>query len=100
VEQLWRNEMMTGRHNLGRALFWDYLKSTWWAQMLLAANMTSRILQALALGLLMEQFGSHEQSQESIDAKQGYFSVALLVVCGLIAFPCKQQQFFETYRKG
>mmetsp|Transcript_33836 Transcript_33836/g.40540 ORF Transcript_33836/g.40540 Transcript_33836/m.40540 type:complete len:82 (-) Transcript_33836:114-359(-) len=37
---------------------------------------------------------------ESVDAKKGYLYVRLLILCGLIAFPTKQQQFFETYRKG
>ena len=121
------------KKNLGRALFWYYVKSTWWAQCLLAMNMIARICQAVVLGLLMEQFGRYETSNyETHDsanstaagstnpqnisvqtpgststsiASQGnvqtmYIYALLLVICGLVAFPTKQQQFFETYRKG
>jgi len=107
IEDMWQKEKMTKRKNLGRALFWDYLQSTRWAQVLLVINMTARIVQALALGLLMEQFGRFDSADDSEGkdavssrSMQGYLYAGLLVVCGLIAFLSKQQQFFETYRKG
>ena len=123
------------KNNLGRALFWYYVKSTWWAQCLLVMNMVARICQAVVLGFLMEQFGRYETSNyeshhsansansaaanstnpqnisaqtsgsastasQGTNAQTMYTYAVLLVICGLVAFPTKQQQFFETYRKG
>ncbi len=108
IEELWENEVRTGRRNFGRALFWHYFKTTWIAQILMAFNMAARIGQAMALGLLMEQFGRFEQgdfgddsdSPSHTNTKKGYLYASLLVLCGLIAFPTKHQQFFITYRAG
>ncbi len=94
------------KKNLGRAIFWYYLKSTWWAEVLMAVNMAARIGQAVVLGLLMDQFGRYgdenggKESDEDHNSGASYFYAILLVVTGFIAFPTKQQQFFETYRKG
>ena len=106
IEEMWNAEKKTGRNNLGRALFAEYLRSTWRAQLLALVNMIARIGQAWALGMLMEQFGKFEVDADadagvgSIDTKKGYLYAGLLVACGLIAFPTKQQQFFQAYRKG
>ncbi len=104
IEDLWESEMRTGRRNFGRALFWHYFKTTWIAQILMAVNMAARIGQAMALGLLMEQFGRFEHENDSPShtntKKEGYLYASLLVLCELIAFPTKHQQFFITYRAG
>ncbi len=124
------NKQTRKKKSLGRALFWYYVRSTWWAQCLLAINMIARIAQAVVLGLLMEEFGRYEKSQhehshgvtsyinnnttynETFANNESektfrtdniqimYMYAALLVLCGFVAFPTKQQQFFETYRKG
>jgi hypothetical protein len=97
LETLWEKTKASPKSNdLGRVLFAEYLRRTWWARILLAANMISRIGQALALGLLLDQF----DSEKSVDPKQGYLWASVMVLCGLISFPSKQQQFFETYRIG
>ena len=50
----------------------------------------------------MEQFGKFDVGKDAdaktIDAKMGYLYAGIMVVCGLIAFPPKQTQFFQTYR--
>lgn len=81
---------------LARALFRDYWRRTRRARWVLAVHMASRLVQAVALGRLLHFL------DQSDDAKsvEGYQWAALLVLCGLIAFPTKQQQFFETYRIG
>ena len=104
IEEMWKNEKRTGRMNLGRALISEYFRSTLGAQFLMFINMMARICQAWALGLLMEQFGKFDAGKDadakSIDAKMGYLYAGIMAVCGLIAFPSKQTQFFQTYRVG
>ena len=118
IENIWDEEakranssLSKRKKNLARAVFWYYLKSTWMAEILMMANISARIGQAIVLGLLMEQFGryeyNHQEPQEQSDIKidvlnvrKSYLYAALLTLCGLIAFPSKQQQFFQTYRKG
>ena len=111
-----KKETETGdKSRLAKALLWYYLRSNRKAQIILAINMAARIGQALTLGLLMEQFGSHNNSEDrggedadlketnignNIDPKQGYWYASLLVLCSLIVVPTKQHQFFETYRFG
>jgi ATP-binding cassette subfamily C (CFTR/MRP) protein 4 len=105
IENIWQQEIKSNRRSLARALFSDYLKSTWFAQLMMAINMGARIVQAWALGLLMEQFARVDvaysaEEQGSVDARKGYFYACIIVFCGLVAFPSKQSQFFATYRKG
>ncbi|KAL7548136.1 hypothetical protein ACHAWF_011427 [Thalassiosira exigua] len=106
IEALWDEEKRTGRNDLGKALLVEYLRSTWAAQLLAFANLTARIGQAWALGMLMEQFGKFDEDggadeSSTVDAKKmGYLYAGSLVFCGLVAFPTKQQQFFRTHRKG
>jgi hypothetical protein len=84
---------------LGLAIFRDYVQSTWLAQVLLAINMTSRIVQALALGFLMEHLTTTTTTTTN-NTTDGYMWAGIMVGCGLIAFPTKQRLYFETYRKG
>ncbi len=108
IENLWDIEVKSGRKNLGRALFAEYIKSTWKAQLLAFVNLVARAGQAWALGMLMEEFGkfdsgdgSSTSSNEKVhDAKMGYVYAGLLVFCGVIAFPSKQHLFFQGYGKG
>ena len=105
IEEMWQQEIISKRKNLARALFSDYLKTTWLAQVLMCINMGARIVQAWALGLLMEQFGRFDvgdssEGNGSVDAKNAYFYSGIIILSGLVAFPSKQSQFFETYRKG
>lgn len=103
IERLLRKGEDARKNNsLARALLWDYLRSTWVAQLMLVINMVFRIAQAFALGLLMEQFGrfDEEKSEREFDAKKAYLFAGIVVLCGLIAFPSKQQQFFHCYRVG
>lgn len=61
----------------------------------MVASSASRIAQAMALGLLLQQFGANRDGKN-----EGYVYVAILIVCGAIFMLAKQRQFFLTYRHG
>lgn len=121
IEKLWNNSSNNGNNSnarseegkqisLGHALLKDYFKSTRTPQLLLALNSASKIGQAVALGMLMEQFtttaddsslitsGSANSSKSS--SREGYIYCAILILCGLITFPTKQHVYYQLYRKG
>ncbi len=105
IEKIWAEEVKSGRMNLGRGLFADFIRSTWKAQLLAFINFIARIGQAWALGMLMQEFGRYDSdaasmSEKVVDAKMAYLYAGLLTVCGLIAFPSKQHSFFYSYCKG
>eukprot|EP00985_Skeletonema_marinoi_P002894 scaffold1181_cov131-Skeletonema_marinoi.AAC.5 len=77
IENVWAEEVKSGRMNLGRALLADFITSTWKAQLLAFINFLARIGQAYALGLLMEEFGRYDSdassmSEKVVDAKMAY----------------------------
>lgn len=84
---------------LARVLFWDYWRRTRRARWVLAVHMASRLVQTVALGRILRLLDQSD-SDASNARVTGYAWAALLVVCGMVAFPTKQQQFFETYRIG
>ncbi|CAJ1947895.1 unnamed protein product [Cylindrotheca closterium] len=96
IDTLWTRARNSDNRGLGYALLKDYYASTRFPQCILILNSAAKIGQAIALGLLMEQF-----TQDASSAPQtGYFWCAVMVGCGLIAFPTKQRLYFEMYRKG
>lgn len=126
IEKLWKNNGDNGNNtntrreegkqiSLGHALPKDYFQSTKTPQLLLALNSASKIGQAVALGMLMEQFtttttdddssiittsSSSVNSSSSSSSKDGYIYCAILILCGLITFPTKQHVYYQLYRKG
>lgn len=104
IEGIWKQENDSKRNNLARGLLKHFLINSKFAFLLMFINMSARIAQAWVLGLLMEQFGRFESNDSeeagSVDSKKGYLYASLLALFGLIAFPSKQMQFFETYRLG
>jgi ATP-binding cassette subfamily C (CFTR/MRP) protein 4 len=93
-ERIWEAERKRSpqKPNLHRALLVDYFKSTWKVQPLYLINSSLTIVQAVALGYLIESFenGSNE----------GYRWAAVLVICGLILLFEHHHAFFITWRKG
>jgi hypothetical protein len=104
LQSIWRKEKARaspGRSPLlARALFWDYWKRTRRARWFLAGNMAARLIQTFALGKVLSLLESDDDAVPNNNKLEGYLWAALLVVCGMFAFPTKQQQFFETYRIG
>ena len=90
VQCIWKKSS-----NFGYGLFYDYLQSMVFAIILLGVTIVAKVSQAIVLGKLVEHFSNDDK-----DTLNGYIWASILVLCGLISFPAKQHQFFETYRKG
>lgn len=88
-----RNTEKETQPSLFRAICLQYIKNTKVAQVLLVTTMGARIAQALSLGYLLDSLDDERDNS-------GYIWVGVLVVCGMIAFLCKQSMFFLTYRHG
>ncbi|CAJ1947757.1 unnamed protein product [Cylindrotheca closterium] len=93
-EDLWEREKERSpeKPNLHRALTIDYFKSTWKVQPLLFLGNTATIIQAVALGNLIDSFETGND--------EGYFWAGMLVVCGLVVLFEHHHVFFMTWRKG
>ncbi len=92
--------------SLHRALVKDFLSSTWYVQPCMLASSTARLVQALALGYLLETFesSSPDESNKSDDngskSRDGYLWVGVLVGAGLIVLFEHHHVFFWTWRRG
>ena len=92
--------------SLHRALIKDFLWSTWYVQPCMLASSTARLVQALALGYLLQTFESSPPSDgdddddESRSSRDGYLWVGVLVASGLIVLFEHHHVFFWTWRRG
>ena len=101
MERLWtaekaRAEREGVKPSLLRAIVKDFLTSIWYVQPLMFLSSTAKIVQAIALGLLLETF-------EAVDIRrknEGYQWSAVIVICGAIILFEHHQVFFITWRKG
>jgi len=89
-----RLESSTARPSLHKAILRNYFSSIWYVQPLMLASSTAKIVQALALGLLLETFESKE------NGNQGYLWAGVLVICGAVVLFEHHHVFFITWRKG
>ena len=80
--------------SLHRAFIMDFLRNCWYVQILMFLSSTAKLMQAVALGLLLETF------EEAVPTNQGYVWAAVLVVCGLVILFEHHHAFFITWRKG
>ena len=78
--------------SLHRAIAKDFLSTLWFVQPLMLASSVGKLVQALALGMLLESF-------DSGDGK-GYLWAGVLVLSGFVVLLCHHQSFFWTWRKG
>ena len=67
---------------------------------MLAVNMFARIVQTIALGRLLRWFEEEPAADSDGMGNSGFLWASLLIICGMVSFPTKQQQYFETYRVG
>mmetsp|Transcript_3038 Transcript_3038/g.8791 ORF Transcript_3038/g.8791 Transcript_3038/m.8791 type:complete len:1373 (-) Transcript_3038:1207-5325(-) len=80
--------------SLHRAFVIDFLRTVWYVQPLMFCSSTAKLMQAVALGLLLETFEATEPTN------QGYIWAAVLVVCGAVILFEHHHVFFITWRKG
>ena len=80
--------------SLHRAFVMDFLRTVWYVQPLMFCSSTARLMQAVALGLLLETFEATQPTN------QGYIWAAVLVVCGAVILFEHHHVFFMTWRKG
>lgn len=93
-DQIWDEEKRRNpkKPSLHKAIIRDYLKSLWFVQPAMMVALTAKIIQALALGLLIESFET--------GSSDGYTWAAVLVVSGLVILFEHHHVFFITWRKG
>lgn len=93
LEKIWQDEK--DRHpekpSLHRAILKDFLKSLWYVQPMMMAATIARVVQAVALGWLLESF--------SADGN-GYWWAGILVLCALVILFEHHQVFLMTWHKG
>ena len=105
-QRIWNQEKerTKGRPNLCTALLKDYLKEVWFVQPLMFLAATAKIVQAVALGNLVQGFRSPHDMNENIDEDapkgNGYLWASIVTLCGLVILMEHHHVFFWTWRKG
>ena len=74
----------------------DFFRSIWYVQPLLGAAAAAKIVQAVALGHLIESFETTNTGNDD----DGWLWAGLLVACGVIILFEHHHVFFVTWRKG
>eukprot|EP00934_Nitzschia_sp_Nitz4_P006161 Nitzschia sp. Nitz4//scaffold366_size23882//2073//6107//NITZ4_008438-RA/size23882-processed-gene-0.30-mRNA-1//-1//CDS//3329549299//6151//frame0 len=93
--RIWEAEMERNpvRPSLHWALVKNYLTSLWYIQPLLGLAAAAKIVQAVALGYLIQSF-------ETGEAREGYKWASLLVLSGVVILFEHHHVFLITWRKG
>jgi len=105
ITDMWNREMElaqqravkrkgTAAPSLHRAFVMDFLRTVWYVQPLMFCSSTAKLMQAVALGLLLETFEATQPTN------QGYIWAAVLVVCGAVILFEHHHVFFITWRKA
>jgi ATP-binding cassette subfamily C (CFTR/MRP) protein 4 len=94
LDRLWQEEQL--RHgkkaSLHRAILKDFFWSLWYIQPLLLATVVSKVVQAVALGRLIESL--------QYNNGEGYWWAGLIVLCGAVILFEHHHVFFFTWHKG
>jgi ATP-binding cassette subfamily C (CFTR/MRP) protein 4 len=89
------------RPSLHRALIIDFLRSMWFVQPLMLASSTAKLIQALALGYMLQTFDANDVDVGGGGKKNdGYLWAGILVISGLVVLLEHHHVFFWTWRKG
>ncbi|KAL7524952.1 hypothetical protein ACHAWF_001144, partial [Thalassiosira exigua] len=86
------------RPSLHRALVADFLRTMWIVQPLMFLACAAKLVQALALGYLLQTFDA--SSSASSASSDSYFWAGVLVLCGFVVLMEHHHVFFWTWRKG
>ena len=80
--------------SLHRALVRDFMSTLWFVQPFMCASSTARLVQAVALGYLLQSFDvAHGNSD-------GYLWAGILVLSGFVILMEHHHVFFWTWRRG
>lgn len=93
-DRVWAEERRRNpeKPSLHRAFLRDFLKDIWYVQPAIMAALTAKVVQAVALGLLIESFETGNG--------EGYKWAGLLIAAGSIILFEHHHVFFITWRKG
>jgi len=83
--------------SLHRAILKDFLSTMWFVHPFMLCSSTAKLVQALALGYLLESF---EVASDSNANEQGYLWAGVLVLSGFVVLMEHHHVFFWTWRKG
>ena len=83
------------RPRLERAIFVDFYKELWYIQPLVFAAMSARVIQAVALGNLVESLESSGGNNG-----HGYIWASVLVICGIVFLMEHHHVFLYAWHKG
>jgi len=86
--------------SLHRAIITDFFSTMWFVQPFMCASSAAKLVQALALGYLLQSF---EADAEDLDEKakgKGYLWAGILVLSGFVVLMEHHHVFFWTWRKG
>ena len=101
--------------SLHRAIIKDFLSTMWYVQPFMFLSSTAKLVQALALGYLLQSFETPSSTSDtststldttldtttaSTENKEGYIWATILVLSGLIVLLEHHHVFFWTWRKG
>jgi len=96
LEGVWNDEVQ--RHgkkaSLHRAILRNFFTSIWYVQPLICAATVAKVLQAVALGLLIETF------EDGSIAQRGYLWAGVLVLCAMVVLFEHHHVFYITWHKG
>jgi ATP-binding cassette subfamily C (CFTR/MRP) protein 4 len=95
LTKIWEAEKRRrpNKPDLRWALFKDFLRSTWFVHPMMFCNMTAKVVQALALGRLVE-------SMEDETDNSGFTWATIICVCALVVLFEHHHSFFFTWRHG
>uniref|UniRef100_A0A7S2L9K9 ATP-dependent transporter ycf16 n=1 Tax=Leptocylindrus danicus TaxID=163516 RepID=A0A7S2L9K9_9STRA len=85
------------KFSLHRALLWDFIKSVWWVQPIYGLESACKILQAVALGKLIDTFSKLDDPTE--DPEDGYVWAGVLVACGFVILQ-HHHIYLHVWRRG
>lgn len=85
--------------SLHRAIARDYLYSMWYIQPLMLVSSVAKLVQALALGYLLQTFQDASDTM-SVSNSSGYLWAGVLVISGFVVLMEHHHVFFWTWRKG
>ncbi len=84
----------TAYPSLHRALVRDFMSTLWFVQPFMCASSTARLVQAIALGYLLQSF-----EVDNTDGN-GYLWAGILVLSGFVVLMEHHHVFFYTWRRG